>query len=254
MPKSKGVFMKHKVFLVCGLLVALLSGCHRIILTRNAGPTTYSYEYAKDLLLPYSPLEGEDCFASIGDTIVSRGKKFKVYKNYVVYKSKVYPLNLLPKRSSWISGYLYESKSGKTYEVISSEDWVDGTMGVIIDQDGILSSKYTFVKLIKKFPFWFARSRQCYSHGQGEKFFGEQKIPFSLWEPWGIRYGGVDESGYHFDIIKTSDANISERIQEITISKKDAEEGVTIKGIKMQIKKTDDPGVVNYQILSYPAP
>ncbi len=244
--------MRHSRLIMTLLILGFFSGCTRITPVVNLSPKTYSYKYLKDKQPEFSHDIGTPYSVSIGETLCSIGMKYKVYANALAYKDDAPLFNSLPANATWMSRHLYQSPSGKSYEIISSRTWMGGSLGFIIDEEGVMSAEYTLVRLRNRFPFWFFKSKRCCVRNKGAPFFEQVEYPVTLWKPFGIRYSGYDKEGFRFDITNTSDQNISQRIQEIKISTADAVKGVTIKGIKMEISKGEDPGVIHYKILSRP--
>jgi len=234
--------IKVKVLLIiCGLLV-LVMGCasHRgnskitkldkPILRENNGN---KYTSVLNIMV------NEKQSASIGDELFRITRRFNTPAESVRVKSSTY--DSFPHKAIWKGTHLYHDDSLGDLIVYTTPAFYKGTLGVILDSKGHLA---TFAPIIQVKGNLLKRGRRWKVNGTGQ-FFTPGSVPY---ESWGVRYGGLIDNVYIFEILNKNEANVIEIIQTIKITPKAFFDGFVIRKVFIEGLGKDINGIIKYKV------
>ena len=224
------------MILKCGIMALLLTsmGCYYFSVqpTKLSTPIPrpeYQIEYGSEFNVP----TGKRLHASIGDNLFDL-RRFKT-SNKEIITCKPPTGTPFPSDSTWMGTHAY-----KGLTVYTSEDYYQGTVGLVLDSNDCFAVKEAFIQVSggHKGRGWRARE-------EASCFALASRITI---DHWGVRYGGLNEGKYVFEILKTSEAKVIEILQSITIDERSFLEGFTIRNVTITGLKADQKGVIEYQV------
>jgi hypothetical protein len=175
--------------------------------------------------------------ASIGSELF-RISRYEIGE-YEFVRVKALTSETFPAIADWKGTHVYNDGKSGDLVVYTTPKYYRGAIGVILDSEDRIVSKAPLVQLngMKK-------GRRLKLSGEG-KFF---EISNKLIERWGLRYGGLSDNNYVFELFNKNDANVVEIIQSIQVTEKSFLDGFTVRGVFIKGLKKDTQGVITYKV------
>lgn len=182
-------------------------------------------------------------FASIGDQLftVSRYRKTTHTNEYIPFRA---PTKLsFPVDAPWSATYKFKSNdSANEYLVYTTPLYYKGEIGVILNENYDVATAEPVVQLVGA-----KEGRRWKLNGTG-KFFQirSSESTKNIETPWGVRFGGVNEGLYIFEIINKENSTVTDVIQTIKVTQKDFLQGFVLRGIYIKGKEPYKAGIIKF--------
>lgn len=182
-------------------------------------------------------------FASIGDQLftVRRYKRTTHTKEYIPFRA---PTKLsFPADASWSATYSFKNDdSVNEYLVYTTPLYYKGEIGVILNDDYEIATTEPVVQLVGA-----KEGRRWKLNGTG-KFFrmSSSESTQNIETPWGVRFGGVNEGLYIFEIINKENSTVTDVIQTIKVTQNDFLQGFVLRGIYIKGKEPYKAGIIKF--------
>jgi hypothetical protein len=231
--------MKYKFGLIL-LFLVVLSGCSYT--TKLGNPIVRNIpEHRFITTIDNVAKNGQ---ASIGDELFSVSIYEIARKEFIAAKPPT-GLEAFPIDATWTGTYTYNDGQSGDLIVYTTPDYYSGIMGVALDSKEQPPLKPFAVKvegsiLRQRKRWWFNIDKNSNPEG---KFFASTN---ELIEQWGVRYGGLNDGDYIFEIINKNEAKTMEILQSIRITESSYLEGFVIRGVLIKGVKKDSQGVIQF--------
>ncbi len=178
---------------------------------------------------------------SIGDELFrARRTKFLVQTvDRVDYET---PTNVnLPEFAIWSSSHIYREPSVGTFNVFTTSEFYSGKVGIILDEELMPATQMPLIQVDGA-----REGRRWPVKGSGPFFKTSNKVLEVLIDDfWALRFGGVSDKNYIFEIINASDSSQFEILQRITISEAEFMSGFYVKEVFIQGMKPYNQGIIS---------
>lgn len=181
---------------------------------------------------------------SIGQNLFSYIKQKKLFSTEEVIGPKSPYRSEFPEPENWKGTHLY-SLDSLEFIVYSSEQYYNGNMGVILNEDGELALDSSMIYLVG--PRRGLRDQ----FGRVEERFFQLKTTEktkTLIDPWALRFSGMLNDIYTFEVINQLDPTVIEVLQVIKVSEADFMGGVTIRNILLQGVQPYTAGIIRFKL------
>lgn len=197
-------------------------------------------EYIIDSIEQYSDSQQ----ASLGENLfVSFQQKRKIVSKEVILQSS--PLEAsFPLNGNWIAKHKFK-EGVEEYPIYTNASFYRGAIGVILDENYRLMTQAPLIQVAGN------KAGRRWRLPEGQQFFGviENESKEALQSPWALRYGGLADNYYTFEITNQTDSTVIEVLQTIRISKKDFLGGFTVRGVFIKGLEHDSNGVIKYIVV-----
>lgn len=151
--------------------------------------------------------------------------------------------------TAWRGTHVYNDGTSGDLIVFTSRGYYNESVGVILDSEERLATEQPLVQL--RGPGLGRR----WSLSSGQKFFAlreiqGKKIPGKKipGKTWALRYGGMIEGIYLFDLYDQQDANVSQIVQSIKMPESGFLDGFTVKDVFVKGLERDVKGVIVFTV------
>ena len=239
---------------IIGLCSSALIGCAKV---PDAKPTHFDI-YTTSLATPiprneldfsttrvaYSNLsiENREHTASIGEVLFSVSRFIETKEFYEEITHAAPSTGPFPQNAEWSATHSFSDETFNNVLVYTSASYKQGQVGVLLDSEYNLVSDKPLVKVAGK-----DLGRRWHLYGKGQFFkLGVRTSQKNTEKPWGIRFGGVIQGQYIFEIVDKSDSSTIEILQTIQLSEKDFLEGVVIRGVLIDGSEAIKSGLIKF--------
>lgn len=229
--------------------VTILSGCAYTSYTTPLNPVETKSTFSKtEKSEPYVKLsvDGNEHFVSIGDNLFIKSEWINVTTHQVIIPYRGIKGYRLPSQTYWIAHSKYQEDAGESYKVYTTSSYYKGTIGIILDEDYYPKTDKPFVQVsgLKKGRRWEVT-------GSGPFFVDELKtVEEKVGQSWGLRFGGLNNDMYIFEIINQSESTVVEVLQTIKVTEKDFFDGFVVRGILVKGTEPYKSGIIKYRVQS----
>ncbi len=226
-----------KFFIICFLLL-LVTGCasKSKSITRLTPPLPRNVD-VKKITTEFSMKANEAHQISIGEEL------FRITRSSVAPEESVDfhapGWNKFPSEAIWTGTHTFHDKALGDLIVYTTRAYRKGSIGIILDLDGYPVTKKPLIQV-----GGMKRGRRWGIQGTG-RFLNPI---YTFYESWGVRYGGLVDNFYLFEIVDKNEANISEIIQTIKIAPNVFLDGFIIRKVLIKGLEHDVKGVIKYKI------
>jgi hypothetical protein len=179
-----------------------------------------------------------------GTHSVSIGDVLFVVKRYSVTTTKREVSQYFPKCSGWVGTHNYNDGKSGDLIVYTSIAYHRGDVGVILDDNDQLATAEPLVQLKGD------RSGRRWAISGNASFFriAAKETRKSLGNPWALRYGGVTNDVYTFEIINQSEPTVVQILQTIKVTENDFLSGFTVRDVFVKGVQPDKHGIICFEL------
>ncbi|PTO84333.1 hypothetical protein CWN98_17225 [Vibrio splendidus] len=180
---------------------------------------------------------------SIGDDLFVVQRYIAVTEAYERIPYLAPTRNRFPKDASWTATYLYNDGTSGDLLVYTSPEYYQGQIGVILDTDYVVSTEEPLVQVKGA-----KQGRRWKLQGNG-KFFksGKNYSKRNVEKTWGLRFGGVNNGMYIFEIINRTDSTVVEVLQTIKVTEQDFLAGFVVRDIFVKGIQEYQSGIIQFK-------
>ncbi len=226
-----GIDMKKLILLVS---IILLQGCVYNSYTTKLSEPVQRTTVNDYVLLTNTSSDNGVFSATIGDELFIINRKVTGKNNKVIVKAPTG--RPFPQAQKWSGTYKYnDGKSGDLY-VFTTPDYYNGTIGVILDSNEKLATSKPLVQLegSKMGRRWPLRASTDF---------------FDIYiDNWALRYGGMSDGKFIFEIINKFESSTTEVLQKIVVAKSDFYTGFNIRNVLIKGIEANKYGVIKYTL------
>jgi hypothetical protein len=219
------------------IVLLFLQGCFYPSYTKKL-ETPIEIHTGKGFVSKFEDTSLNDKYSSIGDELFWVG--VYVVEGNLHPKLRAPTGDNFPRNSKWKGTHIYNDGESGDLIVVTSTDYYHENIGVILDSDEHVATNFSVIDVGngKK------HGRRWAMEGSGNFFNYSDKIT----EYWGLRYSGIKDNFYSFDIINKYNSNVTEVIQSIQISEDNFLDGIVIRGVLIRGIEKENRGIIHYQL------
>jgi hypothetical protein len=218
-------------------LLLVLQGCAYVSYTNKLETPVALNVPEKQYLSSLEITHQNEQLASIGDELFRVGVYIVGADEHINFKATTG--DDFPNNNLWEGTYVYNDGESGDLIVYTNPKYYEGSIGVILDSDGQIATSLPLVQVAT-----MKKGRRWPLNGTGKFFVYTDR----LIEKWGLRYSGIKDSNYVFEIVNKYDSNVTEIIQSIQVTESSYLEGVIIRGVLIKGLEKDKHGVIKYKL------
>lgn len=181
--------------------------------------------------------------ASIGDDLFVVNRYMAVTETFERISHLAPTRNPFPQNATWLATYSFNDGKSGDLLVYTSPAYYQGQIGVILDTEYIVSTDEPLVQVKGA-----KEGRRWKFYGMSKFFKVEERHSQSNVEKtWGLRFGGVNNGMYIFEIINRSDSTVTEVLQTIKVTKQDFLAGFVVRDIFVKGTQEYRSGLIQFK-------
>ena len=183
--------------------------------------------------------------ASIGDDLFVVQRFIAVTETYERIPYLAPTGKGFPVGAAWAATYSYNDGTSGDLLVYTSPAYYQGQIGVILDAEYVISTDKPLVQVkgAKQGRRWELR-------GNGEFFKMENTYSKrNVEKTWGLRFGGVVDGMYIFEIINRTDSTVNEILQTVKVTKQDFLSGFVVRDIFVKGTEEYRAGIIKFKVI-----
>jgi hypothetical protein len=179
---------------------------------------------------------GDEISVSIGEDLfrIDRyGTGFKEYVGAIAPTGRKFPDDT----AGWKGTHVYNDGASGDLIVFTTPRYYNSGIGIILDSEERTATNAPVVQLTG------SKKGRRWKMAEGREFFA---VTTELYANWGMRYGGLKDNNYIFELYNKNDANVIEIIQSIQVTEGEFIAGFTVRDVFVQGLRKDDQGVITF--------